>query len=116
MKPEHVLTLAEKLDPVAALKEPNVDIRRELIRKIGVEMMLAHLPHKVLDKAGDYELLRLDFPDLAQNTRYLKMLNPSVGCWHLEGVERECNTVEQAINWRAGQFAETETWKPKILT
>lgn len=116
MDAHHVLTPAEQLDPVAALKETNVEVRRELVRKIGVEMMLAHLPHKSLDRQFDYELLRIDFPDLIQDTRFLKMLNPSIGVWHLEGVERSCNTVQQAINWRAGRFANNEDWKPAQLT
>jgi hypothetical protein len=115
MKPEHVTTPAEKLDATQILKESNVDIRRELIRKVGVEMMLSHLPHKVLDKRGDYEVLRIDFPGLAQDTRFLKMKNPSIGVFHLEGVERSCATVEQAINWRASQLNVSD-WKPEIVT
>lgn len=116
MEEHHVTTPAEKLNPSDCIKEVNVEVRRELIRKMGVELMLSHLPHKSLDKRGDYELLRIDFPDLVDDTRYLKMLNPSIGVWHLEGVTRECNTVQQAINWRAGKFAEREDWLPAQLT
>jgi hypothetical protein len=112
---KHVMTPASKLDPTEILAEPNADIRRELIRKLGIERMLSKLPHKVLDKQGTYELLRVDFPGLVEDTRFLKMLNPSVGVWHLEGVERICNTVEQAINWRAQQL-QVESWKPEVLT
>ena len=109
------MTPAEKLNPVEILKEENVDIRRELIRKMGIEMMLAHLPHKSLDKQGDYELLKIDFPGLAQDTWFLKMRNPSIDVFHLEGVERTCNTVEQAINWRAGDLG-LNKWEPAQLT
>lgn len=115
MEESHVLTPAEKINPTAVMKEENVEVRRELIRKMGIEMLLAHLPHRVLDKAADYELISIDFPDLVQDARYLKMLNPSIGVWHLEGVERECTTVEQAINWRAGVFGNVD-WKPAQLT
>jgi len=115
MKEHHVMTPAEKLNPIDILKEANVDVRRELIRKVGIEMMLTHLPHESLDKKGDYELLKIDFPGLAQDTRYLKMLNPSIGVWHLEGVERDCNSVQEAINWRAGVFGKVE-WNPSQLT
>ena len=110
------MTPAERLNPSEILAEPNVDRRRELIRKIGVEMMLAKLPHKVLDRQGDYELLRIDFPGLVEDARYLKMKNPTIGVFHVEGVERECMTVEQAINWRAGEFAGEDGWKPEVLT
>jgi hypothetical protein len=115
MKPHYVMTPGPELDPVQVLQEADVDVRRELIRKIGIEMMLTHLPHKVLDESGNYQLLRIDFPGLAQDTRYLKMLNPSIGVWHLEGCERTCNTVQQAIDWRAGDLA-TESWQPSQLT
>jgi hypothetical protein len=115
MKPEYVLTPANKLDATVCLKEENVEQRRELIRKIGVERMLSQLPHKVLDKRDDYEVLRIDFPGLIEDTRYLKMVNPSIGVFHLEGVERICNTVEQAINWRASRLG-VSAWQPSQLT
>jgi hypothetical protein len=116
VKPEHSLTPSSKMDAAAVLAEQNADIRRELIRKVGIERMLGQLPHKSLDRVGDYDLLRVDIPGLIEDARFLKMVNPSIGCFHLEGVERECMTVEQAINWRAGNFAANESWKPEILT
>jgi hypothetical protein len=45
---------------------------------------------------------------------YLKMLNPSIGVWHLEGVDNACRTVQHAINWRAGNM--DEDWTPEELT
>jgi hypothetical protein len=104
------------MDAASVLSEQNADIRRELIRKVGIERMLGQLPHKSLDRVGDYDLLRIDIPGLIDDARFLKMVNPSIGCFHLEGVERECITVEQAINWRAGNFAANESWKPEIIT
>jgi hypothetical protein len=115
MSETQVMTPAEKLDPADCLKEQNTEVRRELIRKIGVERMLAKLPHKTLDKRDNYEVLSIDFPGLVQDARYLKMLNPSIGVWHLEGIERECDTVQKAINWRAGTFGNIN-WNPAIIT
>jgi hypothetical protein len=111
MKPEYVLTRAEELSPDVILAEQNTDIRRELIRKVGVERMLAKLPHRVLDKQGDYEVLSVDLGETVRDARYLKMLNPSIGTWHIEGIDpqRVCNTVEKAINWRNSHwFANAE--------
>jgi len=31
---------------------------------------------------------------------YLKMLNPSIGVWHMECVSKDCKTVKQAITFR----------------
>jgi len=100
MSPKQVLTPAEKLNPKEVLKETNVDKRRELIRKIGIERMLVSLSHKVLEKLGNYELLSVNLSDVVPNAKYLKMLNPSVGVWHLEGVAPECSTIEAALKWR----------------
>jgi hypothetical protein len=115
MKPEYVLTPAEKLDPKTVLAEPNVDVRRELIRKVGVERMLSHLPHKKLDTLGNYELYSVELSETVKDARYLKMLNPSIGCWHLEGVEG--NTCQEALNWRAQRLKELSgNWTPSQLT
>jgi hypothetical protein len=100
MKPEYVLTPASKLDCQLILKETNADIRRELIRKVGIERMLSVLPNKKLDAVGNYELYSIKLSDEVSDARYLKMLNPSIGVFHLEGVAPECDTVEKSLNWR----------------
>jgi len=104
MKPEHVLTPAEKLKPKDILAETNADMRRELIRKIGLVRLTEH--GKVLDTWNNYKLIDMA-PVLGLNySPFLLMKNPSVAdTWHLEGVPRECKTVEHALNAR----------KPKAL-
>jgi len=100
MDAEQVLTPAERIEPDMVLKERNADRRRELIRKVGVERMLAKLPHKSMDKRDDYELLSVRLSDEVTDARYLRMLNPSVGVWHLEGVHPNCKTITESLNWR----------------
>ena len=100
MKSDYVLTPAEQLTPETVLKETNADVRRELLRKVGIERMLSNLEHKVLEKRGTYEVLSVKLSDQVRDARYLRMLNPSVGTWHLEGVPAECDTVEKSLNWR----------------
>jgi hypothetical protein len=82
------------------LAEQHADVRRELIRMVGVERMLAKLPHKRLDKCGDYELFSINLGNGVTDARYLKMSNPSVSAWHIEGVSPECDTIEKSLNWR----------------
>lgn len=103
-------TPAMKLDPKIILKEQNAEIRREIVRKIGVERLITKLGAKVMDKRGDYELLNINIGDNRVRP-YLKMRNPSINTWHVEGIHPNCKTVEQALNWRNG----TEV-KPEILT
>jgi hypothetical protein len=114
MKPEYVLTPAEKLQPDSVLKEPNVDIRRELIRKVGVQRMISY--GKEIDAMGSYKLI--DISPIFTGIRYapyLLMKNPSLDdTWHLEGVDPECHTVQEAINWRAGNIK--VEWSPAQLS
>ena len=101
---------AEELDANLVTKEKNAEVRREIVRKIGVERVCQKLNAKVLDKQDAYELLNLD---LGENRirPYLKMINPSIGTFHIEGVSPDCKTVEEALSWRNGTKE-----KPTILT
>jgi len=45
----------------------------------------------------------VDLSPEVREAKYLKMINPSIGCFHVEAVGPECFTVEHAINWRAFQ-------------
>ena len=110
---ELVMTPAEQLDPQLVTKEQNAEVRREIVRKIGVEILCQRLGSKVLDKHGDYELITLNLGD-DRVRPYLKMRNPSIGVFHIEGVAPHIKTVQQAINWRAGD--EQSNWKPEVLT
>ena len=109
--PESLLkTPFNEIDCTALLKEKNAYTRREYVRKIGIERVCNQLNAKCIDKQGDYELLMLDLQD-GRNRPYLKMLNPSIGIYHVEGVAPECDTVEKALNFRNGTLE-----KPLILT
>jgi len=93
-------TRAEELDPKLALSEPNTEVRREIIRKVGIERFIQAAGAKVLDSFRDYELLSVRLSDDAPDCRYLKMVNPSIGVWHVEGVDPQCRTVREALHFR----------------
>src|SRR6185436_3180609 len=114
--PEWVVTTpAEQIDIKKVISEENVDVRRELIRKVGIERFVIKAGAKVLDKKGDYELLSIKLSDEVPDARYLKMKNPSIGIYHCEGVEG--NTVQEAINFRARNLVSvSENWEPEVLT
>jgi hypothetical protein len=115
MKKEQVMTPAEKMNPKDILAESNVEVRRELIRKMGIDRLVSELPHKVMDKQGNYELLSVSLSDEVTDARYLKMINPSIGVFHVEGVEGD--TVKEALAFRARSvIGGDETWNPSVLT
>ena len=94
-----VTTPAEKLDAKLVLTSKNAEVRREIVRKMGIELVCQRLGARCVDKVGDYELLMLDLGD-KRSRPYLKMLNPSIGVYHVEGVAPECDTVRKALAWR----------------
>ena len=107
---ELIETKAEDLDPSIILKEQNAEVRREIVRKIGIERVCQKLKTKTLDIDGEYELMLLDLGDERQRP-YLKMRNPSIQTYHIEGVEPNIKTVDEALNWRNGT-----TERPEVLT
>ena len=111
---EYVETRAEEIPTEWVIKENNVELRKELLRKIGMERMLEH--GEKLDQWNTYELWNMEaiLPRVTY-APYLLMRNPSMpGVIHLEGVHEDCRTCKEAINWRAGNIQ--ITWKPSQLS
>jgi len=89
-----------KLDAKQFLNIDNVEVRREFIRKFGVEKLCMDLGSKIIDKQDDYELHVIDLGGNTGKWPCLKMLNPSIGVWHMEWVDKNCKTVKDAIKFR----------------
>ena len=101
---------AEEIDPQEVLKLPNVEQRREGIRKIGIERFAQKLGAKSIDKkeisidgvSHPYEVLEINLGQQVGNATYLKMKNPSVeGVYHLECCDPK-RTVDDALEFRNG--------------
>jgi len=92
-------TAADEINPRRVVQITNAEIRREFIRKVGMDKICDALQARCIDRQGDYELLLLALGS-GQLRPYLKMLNPSIGTWHVEGVAPTCRTVAQALAWR----------------
>ena len=115
MKEEYVMTPAEKIKPETILSEKNVDVRRELIRKIGVERLVS--AGKLLEQKNGYSLYDMSavFHPIDRAV-FLLMKNPSVpGVFHMEGVAPNVKTIQEALNWRRYGNMKKE-WNPEILT
>lgn len=102
--PTYLLELPpEKINPRELVCIKNVDVRREFVRKVGIERVMAALNAEVIDREGDYELVLLDVGD-SRKRPYLRMRNPSLpGVWHVEGVHPNVRTVKEALCWRNGR-------------
>jgi hypothetical protein len=110
-----------KIDPAEFAKLQNAEVRREFIRKVGVERICRELGTECLDKLDCrddkvwvkakkefglddqdtvYELHMVNLGGRTGKWPYLKMLNPSLGVWHMEAVDRTCKTVAEALKFR----------------
>ena len=104
VEPWLVETPADKLDPLLFAQQENAEVRREFVRKIGVERLCTKLGTQVLDRSDDgmYELHLVDLKGATGPWPYLKMRNPSIGVYHMEAVAKECRTVKAALAFRNG--------------
>ncbi|MDA8171938.1 MAG: hypothetical protein M0Z48_08975 [Nitrospiraceae bacterium] len=107
-----ITTPGRKLDPALLLKTTNAEQRREIVRKIGIERVCRELNAQTVDRWNGYELLELPLPGMATRAKYLKMRNPSLGVYHLEGVPPDIKTCREALSWRIGG----REWNPAKLT
>lgn len=117
---EFVMKEAKDIDVASVMKIENVDLRREVLRKIGLDRFIKDAKAVELDRLSItvnnkkclYLLLDIDLGD-GVKARVLKMDNPSIDAIHVEGVEDTCNTVKEALAWRNGFDSYT---KPLALT
>jgi len=110
---EQIILHPDTLTPQQIVQETNAQVRQVMVERIGIERVCQMFHAQAVDTHGTYQLLMLDLGD-GRKRPYLKMVNPSVGCYHIEGVHPDCQTVQQAINWRAGNIE--QTWQPDLLT
>jgi hypothetical protein len=108
-----VTTPAAQLNLKDVLAIINTDIRSAVLKKMGplafdaLPKTIRHV--KTFPIGGTYELVELDFGTGPR--AYLKMVCPSKGEVHLEGVPNECQTVDQARGFK--EWYPDALWKKK---
>jgi hypothetical protein len=105
MKKNYILTPASYLDPICIATERNAEVRRELVRKIGIDRFISKYGNNVLDACTlnndlEYKLVTLTIENMNITPTYLIMKNPSTGVFYAEGVPPDCTTVLKALAWR----------------
>lgn len=101
----------ENLKAKDILDIKNAEQRMQAMKHKGMGHFFDALEFKVLDKKNGYELLLVDHQ--GEMCEYLKMVNPSTGEIHLEGINPGLDTVDKALAWRNG----LEYWiNPQELT
>jgi len=117
-----VMTPSEKLDPELALNEKNVDIQREIIRKIGAERMLYKLQATSIDDWTDpitglkYSLKEMKLKS-GINRKYLYYEHASLkGVFYAQPVPPEIRKACIARGYMLNMLSNEETrieWTPQ---
>lgn len=89
-------TPAKDLDVKKVMELSNVDQRTVGIRKLGIDKMRDHLKVEVIDKHDDYELWTLEIEGRRVGP-YLKMVGPTTGEIHVEGVGARPGQLDTSI-------------------
>lgn len=114
-----VETRAESISVEEVMGIKNTEIRTEFLKKIGIDKAFDKLDKKKLDakeldKGGLYELFSVQ---MGETTRvYLRGECPSNQEPFFEAVPPDCQTVEQALNFRNGFKIEIPFTPPLELT
>lgn len=108
-------TPADQINVGEIFEIKNVEIRSEVIKKVGLLKCLDKLDPKVLDTLNDYRLLEVTLGNYPV-VKLLQMVNPSTGETHLEGVHDDCQTVNQARSYRNFGKISDDFEEPIMLT
>lgn len=91
--------IEKELNATKILAIENAEQRMQAIKLKGIEKFIDSLEPTIIDELEEYQLLKIRLEN--KETCYLKMVNPSSGEIHIEGVEF-CSTVKDALKWKLG--------------
>jgi len=105
----------ETLSILDVMRVRNVNVRAFLIGQIGKEKVLEDERINTREENDIYKLIDISKVLGRGYSPCLVMKNPSTNEMHVEGVSDLCNTIQEAINWRAYGDIRSE-WRPIQLT
>ncbi|MCX5706010.1 MAG: toxin-antitoxin system YwqK family antitoxin [Candidatus Omnitrophica bacterium] len=91
--------LSKQIRAEDILKVKNTTARRFCLEELGYERFLAQMPHEILHKEGDYELVRIDWYKREEPIYLVKVKCPSTGAFYTLRVPPTMKTVKEAIAW-----------------
>ena len=84
------------------LRIGNTAVRRICLEEFGYGRFLAQLPHKILDRNGEYELVKIDWHKREEPVYLVKVKCPSTGAFYTLRVPPAMKTVKEAVAWTFG--------------
>ncbi|MBX7223565.1 MAG: hypothetical protein K1Y36_26870 [Blastocatellia bacterium] len=108
----------ETIAPQSILDEPNAELRRVMLERVGYEAFLKQTTYQVLDRdrdaGGERNLLRVEFAD-DEPLVCVSVFCPSTGRQYLIRVPPAMQTCHQAVAWIAG-FTNPNEYHPLLET
>lgn len=80
----------------------NVGIRRLLLEEFGYERFLKEMPHEILDRSGEQELVKIDWNKREEPIHLVKVRCSTTGVFYTLRVPPAMKTVKEAVAWTFG--------------
>jgi hypothetical protein len=84
------------------LEIQNLAVRRIFVEEFGYARILAQMPHEVIAKDGEQELVRIDWSTREEPISLVRVKCPSTGAFYALRVPPSMKTVAQAVAWTFG--------------
>jgi len=101
-KKYEVLILNNELHAKHILRIRNVEVRRVCLEALGYEKFLTQLPHEVIHRDNDQELVRMRWHKQEEEVFLVKVKCPSTGAFYTLRVPPYVQNIKQAIAWTFG--------------
>jgi antitoxin component YwqK of YwqJK toxin-antitoxin module len=95
-----------KMSAAIVMKTDNTALRRIFLEEIGYERLLKEADYCVLDKQGEYELLKVHWHTDEEPLVLVKVKCPSTGAFYTLRVPPHVTTVAEAVAWTFGLNSE----------
>jgi hypothetical protein len=95
----HKLIISHKLNAKVILGIRNSAVRKICLDEFGYERFLSQVEHKVIEKDGDYELVRIDWNRQEEPIYLVKVKCHSTGAYYTLRVPPTVKSIKAAIAW-----------------
>ena len=90
---------SDTLSAQQILKIKNATVRRIFLEEFGYARFLSQLPHEILERDDDCELIRIDWHKREEPIYLVKVKCPSTGAFYALRVPPRMKTIKEAIAW-----------------
>ena len=97
---------SKRLTAKDVLGMENAAIRRICLEELGYARFLAQVEHQIIEKDGEYELVRIDWHEREEPICLVKVKCPSTGAFYTLRVPPRVQTVKEAVAWTFGLKAD----------